>query len=146
MKISTSRFGPVEFEPDDIIQFPAGILGLNGCSELVLLADAQNDCLGWLQSASQAEVALAVVSPRRFIPDYQVRVARDEIASLQLDQVQDAQVLVVVSKNERTVTLNLKAPLVINRSRRRGRQVVNNVDHPLQYELPFDQPLRKNVA
>ena len=146
MKISTSRFGPVEFEPDDIIQFPAGILGLNGCSELVLLADAQNDCLGWLQSASQAQVALAVVSPRRFIPDYQVRVARDEIASLQLDQVQDAQVLVVVSKNERTVTLNLKAPLVINRSRRRGRQVVNNVDHPLQYELPFDQPLRKNVA
>ncbi len=146
MKISTSRFGPVQFEPDDVIQFPAGILGLDGSSEWVLLADAQNDCLGWLQSASQAEIALAVVSPRRFIPDYQVRIARDEIAVLQLDQVQNAQVLVTVSNNERTVTLNLKAPLIINLARRLGRQVVNSADYALQYELPCDQPVRKNVA
>jgi flagellar assembly factor FliW len=146
MKICTSRFGSVEFEPEDVIQFPAGILGLDGSSQWVLLADAQNDCLGWLQSANQSDVALAVVSPRRFVSDYQVRVARDEIGLIQLDQVQDAQVLVIVSKNERTVTLNLKAPLVINLARRLGRQVVNNADLPLQYELPCDQPLRKNVA
>jgi len=146
MRMNTSRFGPVEFETADVIQFPAGILGLDGCSQWVLLADAQNDCLGWLQSANQAEIALAVVSPRRFVADYQVRVARDEVGLLELDQVQDAQVLVIVSKNERTVTLNLKAPLVLNLARRLGRQVVNNADLPLQYDLPCDQPLRKNVA
>ena len=50
-------------------------------------------------------------------------------------QVQDAKVLVIVGKNERSITLNLKAPLVINLDRRLGRQVVANNDYPVQYEL-----------
>jgi flagellar assembly factor FliW len=146
MQIRTTRFGPLEIEADDILSFPAGLLGLEDCRHWVLLADAQNSALGWLQSTSRPEVALAVVCPRRFVPDYQFRVYRSELAALDLADVKDAQVLSIVGKNDRSITLNLKAPVVINLDRRLGRQVVANGEQPVQYELANRQaPLKKSA-
>jgi flagellar assembly factor FliW len=146
MQILTTRFGVVEIDADDLISFPAGVLGLEDCRHWVLLADAANDALGWLQSTSRPDVALAVVSPRRFVPEYQLRVSKGELAPLALRNVGDAQVLVIVGKNERSITLNLKAPLVINLERRLGRQVVSTADQPVQYELTAPTvPLRKSA-
>jgi flagellar assembly factor FliW len=146
MQIHTTRFGTVEIEADDIINFPNGMLGLESCRHWVLLADAENDALGWLQSTALADVALAVVSPRRFQAEYQVRVSRSELAPLALKEVKDAKVLVIVGKSERGITLNLKAPLVINISERVGRQVVSNGDHPVQFELSVESTPLKKIA
>jgi flagellar assembly factor FliW len=144
MKLDTTRFGLVEMEPDDLLHFPSGLKGIEHARHWVLLADADNEALGWLQSTSQPELALAVVSPRRFVPDYQVRVSRGELVPLELTDVREAQVLAVVGKNDRGITLNLKAPIVINLERRIGRQVITNGDLPLQYPLaPEPMPLRK---
>jgi len=136
--LPTSRFGSVDVEVDDLIWFAEGLLGLAECRQWVLLADAQNDALGWLQSTTRADMALAVVSPRRFVPEYQLRLARSELAPLGLDDIRAAQVLVIVGKNEQGITLNLKAPLVINLSARQGRQVIHSGDQPLQYPLHGD--------
>ena len=143
MEIQTTRFGKVAIEAEDILHFPIGILGLENCRDWVLLADAQNDALGWLQCTSKPDVALAVVSPRRFVAGYQVRVPRSELTPLALVDVKSAKVLVIVGKNDRSITLNLKAPLVINLDGRVGRQVVTSGDQPLQYELQFEQPMKK---
>ena len=132
MQIKTTRFGPLDIEAEDIINFPGGLLGLEDCRHWVLLADVENSALGWLQCASRPEVALAVVSPRRFAPHYQFRVFRSELTPLALADATDAQVLTIVGKNERSITLNLKAPVVINLQRRLGRQVVANGDQPVQ--------------
>jgi flagellar assembly factor FliW len=146
MKIDTSRFGIVDIEPDDLLHFASGLLGLEECRHWVLLADAENEALGWLQSTSRPDVAFAVVSPRRFVPDYQMRVSKGELAPLDLPDVRTAQVLTIVGKNQEGVTLNLKAPLVINLERRLGRQVITNGDQPLQYPLHRPSvPLRKTA-
>lgn len=141
MQINTTRFGPVAIEPEDVIDFPAGLVGLEAARHWVLLGDAENDALGWLQSTTQPEMALAVVSPRRFVPSYQVRLPGRELAPLCLDRVTDAQVLVVVGKRDATITLNLKAPLVINLDRHLGRQVINNQDEPVAYPIT-GEPVR----
>jgi flagellar assembly factor FliW len=135
MNISTTRFGRLDVKSEELLVFPAGILGLEDCREWVLLADADNDALGWLQSTTRREVALAVVSPRRFVPGYQARISRSELAPLDLADVRQAQVLVIVGKNDRSITLNLKAPLVINLQRHMGRQVIANGEQPIQFEL-----------
>ncbi len=145
MKVDTSRFGPLEIDAQDVIDFPTGLLGLENCRHWVLLADATNDAMGWMQSTTRPEIALAVVSPRRFVPDYQVRVFRSELETLELNDLSDAQVLAIVGKNDRSITLNLKAPLVIHLSRRLGRQVVANGDQPLQYELAGRREYRKSA-
>ncbi len=99
MKIDTVRFGAVEIEPSDLLHFPTGLLGLEDCHQWVLLADVENDALGWLKNSSRPEIAFAVVCPRRFVPDYQVRIPRTELATLELAEVHNAQVLAIVGKN-----------------------------------------------
>ena len=135
MNISTTRFGRLDVKAEEVLIFPAGIVGLEDCRQWILLADANNDALGWLQSTTRREVALAVVSPRRFVAGYQARISRSELAPLDLADVKQAQVLVIVGKNDRGITLNLKAPLVINLQQRVGRQVIANGDQPIQFEL-----------
>ena len=146
MRISTTRFGPVTFEAHDVIHFPEGLPGLAGCCDWVFLADAQNDAVAWLQSVHRWEVALAVVSPRRFVPDYQIRVARPELEPLKLEKATAVEVLVIVGRTERSVTLNLKAPLVINVDRRLGRQVITNGRLPVRFELENGSPALKKIA
>ena len=146
MDIQTTRFATLAIEPEDILHFPAGLAGLEDCRHWVLLADAGNEAMGWLQSTSRPEVALAVVTPRRFVPDYQVRLVRADLTPLAVDRTQDAKVLVIVGKNERSITLNLKAPLLVNLDRRLGRQVVAINEYPVQYELSSEPPLLRKTA
>jgi flagellar assembly factor FliW len=146
MKLLTARFGTLELEADDIIRFPEGLIGLEACRQWVLLADAQNDALAWTQSADRAEIALPVVSPRRFLPDYRIRVARRELAPLKLHRTRDAEVLAIVSRSEGSLTLNLKAPIVINLRRRLGRQVITNGQLPVRHQLGSRLPAWKRSA
>ena len=146
MLIQTSRFGAVEIEAEDILLFPAGLIGFEDCRHWVLLADSDNDCVGWLQNIARPEIALAAVSPRRFVPDYKVRVANGQVSVLQLTDIDQAYVLTLVSKNDGRLTINLKAPVVINLDRRLGRQVVTSDDQPLQFALaPAPVLLRKSA-
>jgi flagellar assembly factor FliW len=145
MEIATTRFGSVSVEPADVISFPSGLWGLEDCDRWVLLADGGNEALGWLQSSTRPEIALAVVSPRRFVPDYQVRVSRGELGPLAVEAIEETYVLVIVSSHDGSTTLNLKAPLIINLRRRVGRQVIANGEQPLQYELSPEPP-RKKIA
>lgn len=146
MRISTSRFGRIDVDAGDIIRFPSGLPGLEDCREWALLADSTNDALGWLQCVTRGDVAVAVVSPRRFVPDYQVRIPRSELTPLAITDIRQAQVVVVVGTTGTDLTLNLKAPIVINLEARTGRQVVASGELPLHYELSSNrQPLRKSA-
>ena len=139
MRITTTRFGRIDVDGSDIITFHSGLPGLEGCREWALLADSSNDALGWLQCTTRGDVALAVVSPRRFVPDYSVRIPRSELTH-------QAQVVVVVGRTGKKLTLNLKAPIVINLEARTGRQVVASGDLPLQFVLCSEQPPLKKSA
>lgn len=135
MEIRTSRFGTIAIECRDVLEFPQGMAGLEECTHWVLLGDEHNEALGWLQSTQHPEVALAVVCPRRFVADYQLRVCRSELGAELFERVNEAQVLVIASKQADGITLNLKAPLVIDLARRLGRQVIANGEQPLRYQL-----------
>lgn len=146
MRINTTRFGRIDVDDDDLLTFPSGLPGLEDCRRWALLADAATDALGWLQSTTRGDVALAVVSPRRFVPDYQVRIPRSELAPLRLGEIGDAQVLLVVAHCGTALSLNLKAPIIVNIEARTGRQVVASGDLPVRYELVPDRPpLRKSA-
>ena len=82
MEVNASRFGRIQASPSDILTFEQGLIGLRQCRRWIVLADAQNPALGWLQSIDDPDVALGVVSPRRFVADYQLRVACHDTAEL----------------------------------------------------------------
>jgi flagellar assembly factor FliW len=142
MDIKTSRFGALQISPSDVLSFEQGLIGLRSCRRWVVLADGQNSALGWLQSLDDPETALGVVSPRRYVADYQLRVARRDLAPLQLASARDAQVVVIVSRHAEGLALNLRAPLVINVEGRRGRQVVAKDPLPVRLILPSHGEMR----
>lgn len=147
MHIRTLHFGQVEIEVDDILLFPHGLIAFEDCRHWVLLADEQNPSLAWLQSVTRPEVALPLVSPRRLVPDYQVRVSRGQLLPLEFSQFDQAYVLAVVSQSDGDLTLNLKAPLIVNLDRRLGRQVITADEQPVALQLNPPQPalLRKSA-
>jgi len=146
MEVHTTRFGTLSVSTQDELLFPQGLIGLEDCLRWVVLTDSDNPALGWLQSIEHGHIALGVVSPRRFVPDYQLRVDRDELRFLELASVHDAEVVVIASRQESELTLNLRAPLVINVQQRRGCQVVAKDAYSVRFPLTTQTvPLRRTA-
>ncbi len=135
MQISTTRFGTLCVDVDDLMHFPQGIVGFEDCRHWVLLADPTNNAVGWLQSAERPATALAVVSPRRFVDDYRIRVSRGQLACLALSERDRFYALCVISKQDGSCVMNLRAPILVNLDRRLGCQVITSDEQPLQMAL-----------
>lgn len=133
MEVCTSRFGTVEVSSADTICFPSGLVGFEDCPSWVLLMHQAGDSVIWLQSTQTAEVALPVVDPRTFVPEFTLQVEQSDWTPLGIRKEDFIQVLVTVARHEDSLRLNLLAPLMINCLRRLGRQVINTdlgmVDH-----------------
>jgi len=135
MNVFTSRFGNVEIEAEDMIHFENGLIGFDDRKNWVILADAENDAIAWLQSLEDPQLAVAVVSPRRFVPDYQVRIPGESLKKMNLTPAEQAYVFTVVSRNQNSLTANLRAPIIIVLERRAGWQIITQDAQPLQHEL-----------
>ena len=146
MDIITTRFGVLSVQPQDEIVFEQGLIGLEDCKRWVVLTDSNNGALGWLQNLEQGHIALGVVSPRRFVPEYQLRVDRADLRALSLTTVRDAEVVVIASRQPDGLTLNLRAPLVINVEKRLGCQVIAKDEHPVQFPLDLQNLKLRRIA
>jgi flagellar assembly factor FliW len=135
MDVTTTRFGTVAASPQDILLFEHGLIGFEPCKRWLLLADSNNHALGWLQSVDHAQIAMAIVSPRRFIADYQLRLQRCQLDNLQIDDPEEVEVVVIVSRHQDGLCLNLKAPLVIHIGSKTGCQVISSQDYPIRHQL-----------
>ncbi len=151
MDVVTTRFGTLSVDPQDELTFEFGLIGLEHCRRWVVLTDTKNATLGWLQSIDEGHIALGVVSPRRFVPNYQLRIDRSALGPLELSNSRDAEVVVIASRHANGpeaggLTLNLRAPLVINVEQRRGCQVIAKDDLPVQFPLSVPSlPLKRTA-
>ena len=135
MDISTSRFGDLTISMNETICFPSGLIGLEDCRSWVLLSEQVDDRFIWFQSTQQAEIALPLVDPRTFVPDFTLQMEESDWAPLGRRENDLVQVLVTLGQSHGGFVLNLLAPLVINCERRIGRQVFNHADAEVNYRL-----------
>ena len=148
MQVQTTRFGPVELEQERIITFPKGILGFPQQREFVLLQTSDEGNFFWLQSVDRPELAFVVCDPLLLVPDYKVPMKAEEFAQISLSSMEQAQVLIIVNKVDRSLTGNLQGPLVINAANRQGLQLVlsekkYDTRHPL---INLDAPQLRQVS
>jgi flagellar assembly factor FliW len=135
LTIEGTRFGTLELPDDAAIEFPQGLIGLNG-RRWALLAREESDAFRWLQSLDDPEVALPVANPGLFFADYEVEISNADAERLGFDETTQADVWVTVRAGEKAEDFraNLLAPILI--SERRGWQVLNEVPG-----LPVRAPL-----
>ena len=118
-----------------MLLMPHGLIGFETCRHWILLSGEGNEEVAWLQSVAQSNVAIPVVSPRRFAPNYRAHVSRRELTMLHIHTEDQLYVLSVVSKSGVTLTANLKSPILLNASRHLAIQVVVTDEQPLALPL-----------
>lgn len=124
MEVQTARFGTIEIEEDRVINFPKGLLGFADQCRYCLLQPNDDACFFWLQCLDDPALAFVITDPNLFVKDYSVPVRDDQLESLGLSRLEDAQVFVIVNKVDSKLTGNLQGPLVINTISRSGEQFV----------------------
>ena len=124
MLIETTRFGQVDINEDRIIQFPKGLLGFQKYKSYVLLQPSEDSYFFWLQSTEAPDLAFVVTDPSLFVADYKVPIRPEQMSEIGMENVNDAQVFVIVNKHNNTLTGNLQGPLVIDTKSRIGDQLV----------------------
>ena len=144
MHIESTRFGTFEVHDDAVVTFPEGLIGLEG-TRYALVAREEQLPFCWLHSADHEDIAVPVVNPWLFFPDYEIRVSDDEAEAIGLTSAEDAEIVCIVRATEsmEDFTANLAAPVVIHRVNRLGRQIINDahgyaVRHRLFSEVELD--------
>lgn len=142
MKCKTIRFGEMEVDEKDIIQFPEGILGFEKSKQFCLVDPGDDTFILWLQSLSEPEVAFPLLEPKLFREGYEVKLTASERELLQLTEMREAVVfsIITIPEDVSRMTANLKAPIVINSRAMTGKQAVLNkneysVKHSMFREL-----------
>ena len=124
MQVKTTRFGVVEIADDKVINFPQGLLGFPEHTRYCLLEPGEDACFFWLQSIDEPALAFVVTDPALFFKEYEVPVRAEQAQSLSIDNVEDAQIFVIVNKVGQVLTANLQGPLLVNTLNLTGQQLV----------------------
>ncbi|NLK52174.1 MAG: flagellar assembly protein FliW [Syntrophomonadaceae bacterium] len=128
MQISTTRFGDLTINPEQILRFPKPFLGLPRSKRFILLDLDAKSPFKWLQSCDEPEVALVITDPAVFFSDYEVKLSPEDVTHLQVvkDDELGLRVVLVVPADPRQITANLLAPLIINVTKRLAGQIILN--------------------
>jgi flagellar assembly factor FliW len=149
MRLSTTRFGDLEIDPDEIVTFTQPIIGFQEFRRFVLLPGPPGSSLCWLQSTDSGELAFLLMDPRQVIPDYSVPLSPHDLSELAASGAEELDVysLVVVPEDASKIRTNLKAPIVIHRKLRLGKQMIlDRSDYPIQYFLTQAKRGEKQAA
>jgi flagellar assembly factor FliW len=127
MNIATTRFGTIEASAQDLIVLPQGLIGFAALTRFAVIQFDQDGVFRWWQAVDAPDTAFVVLDPLLITPDYDLRGIEAEWSELGADDpgARDVAVIVTVSGPRlESVTLNLSAPIAVNRATRQGRQVV----------------------
>jgi flagellar assembly factor FliW len=132
LTVESTRFGTLEIPETDVIEFPAGLIGLGG-RRFAILEHTPDSAFSWLQSVEDDGLALPVTDPWEFFAGYEVELSDEDTERLGSDQTT---VLVTVRTGSELsdFSANLRAPIVIANGR--GFQVINEApDAPVRAPL-----------
>ena len=149
MKVNTTRFGTIDVDEDQVVTLTEGMLGFSECGRFVMMDDEIGDPFMWMQSLEIPSLAFVVIDPAVILPSYHFSVKKEQIKGLETEDINELQVHVIVtmSANILDVTVNLQGPLVVNKEKRIGTQIVlNDPNFSTRHPLFTDQPETETEA
>lgn len=142
MQVDTRWFGTVDIDDNKIVTFDLGIIGFEDCKKFTLIYDVEKGdeaAIMWLQSLDEAALALPVMKPEYIMKGYDP-VVEDEILNTLGEDIQSANLAVfctlTVPEDLTKMTINLKAPIIINADTMKGVQLIaDNEDYAVRYPI-----------
>ena len=69
-RVTTTRFGLLEADPDLVLTFADGLIGFERCRRFIVVRHQDKSAFRWLQSLDEAHVAFPILEPMRILRDY----------------------------------------------------------------------------
>lgn len=140
MNVKTRIFGEIAPDEDNIIYFPKGIIGFPDLNKFVLMRDQDkpNSAIMWLQSLDEGQFALPVLVPNRVIDNYAPSVDDGLLQNLGEFSSEDLMLLVTITvpSDIKKMSVNLKAPIIINhRNRYACQAVAENEEYEVKHKI-----------
>lgn len=139
IKVQTTRFGEIEILKEKVYAFPDGIPGFAECKKFCILDNGKNTLFKWLQSIDKPELAFVIFDPFLIKNDYNVYIEDDELKILEVEKKEDVIVTVILTipkGKPKEMTANLKAPLIFNIKKKKGKQIIlTDSQFPLEYPV-----------
>lgn len=138
MKTIQTRFGEVEYDPEQTLCFPKGLLGFDALRGFVVMPNRKEGPLFWIQSVDDPAIAFVLTDPTNFFLDFRVVPDAIECQELGIQFGDECHVLSVVTVHpDRVVTLNLAAPILFAPATNRAVQVIlDNTKYHSRTPLP----------
>lgn len=141
MLVKTRYFGEKDLPDEKIITLEKGLLGFDQYRKYTILYDCEKEGgtnISWFQSVDEPSLALPVINPLIVKEDYNPTV-EDELL-VGLGDLNDDNLVILITMTVPTdlekMTVNLKAPIIINADTRKGAQViVENQDYEVRYKV-----------
>ena len=145
MTTKTRLFGEITIADEKLIIFPEGIVGFPFLKTFALIHDAEDEKapIMWPQSMKEPGFAMPVIEPNLVMDNYNPTV-NDEfltpVGELAPDQIYSLVTITVPPEIEK-MSVNLKAPIVINMANNKAVQII--VEDDFKVKHPIYETLRK---
>ncbi len=151
MRVNTRIFGEIDIADDKLITLENGMIGLPDMQKFALIYDEERESKGtikWFQSMDNPETAFPVMDPTVILEDYAPTVNDELLQPLGELTSENTFVLttVTVPKNIEEMSMNLKAPIIINMDTHKGAQIIVEDDLPVKYKIYEVLKSRKEKA
>lgn len=138
--MNTRLFGEINIEKEKEICFENGLIGFPDYTRYALIFDAEKPekrGISWLQSLEDECFALPVIDPLLVKPDYAPSISDELLENLGELKPENLYVLVTITATSRKedISVNLKAPIIINTDTRKAVQVIAEDDFPVKYKI-----------
>lgn len=141
MLVQTKYFGEIDLAEDKIIDFEYGIIGFENFKRFTILYDNEKESrpvISWLQSLDEKNLAIPIVNPFLVKDEYNP-IIEDEILK-PLGTITDDNIAILLTmtipSDITKITVNLKAPIIINSDTKKGCQIiVENKDYLVKYNV-----------
>ncbi|MBE6044695.1 MAG: flagellar assembly protein FliW [Clostridium thermopalmarium] len=138
MKLQTKYHGIQEYSEKDVIFFKKGIPGFDNLTKFIIFPVKDNEVFSILHSIEDSNIGLIVTSPFNVMSEYEFKLSDETIKRLKIEKAEDVLVIntVTLSSKPENITINLRAPIIINIKEKLGEQIILNnekylIKHPL---------------
>lgn len=123
-------FKDLVYSKDDVITFPSGIPGFEKSKQFVIVAIADYTPFEWLVCVDGSRLRFAIINPLVFCPDYAPVMMKEHLEEMEINKPEDILLYTIVTIRENPLesTANLIGPVVINRAKRIGKQIILDDD------------------
>lgn len=138
MELKTKQHGTFTYNEEDIITFKKGIMGLENLKKFIIADIKENPVFKILQSLEDEAIGLVIISPFEVKNNYEIELKDNLTENLSISSQKEVMLYntVTVNSDVNKITVNLKAPIVINMDKKLGEQIIIDkeeykIKHPL---------------